>query len=401
MNGSKDRTTHKPGTSEQASHRLRFHRTPFDLFPRLKTRLGLRWQGPILNVIDRLPVDSLTSRAYRQTLRRLVGPVLWSIKLEVNNDCNLSCKMCYAPKGNAVFPLEDIKRLLDDIARIGTRLEILGGEPLLREDLEEIIRYAKEKARLPQVILYTNATLADRERAARLRRAGLDAALVTFISCDEKEVHDMGGSWNRTAEGIRHLKDAGIEVYTFTTVHAANTHRVKEIARFAREALGTHALFYQYIPQEKDDPLVPDNDQWAEVKRWVLYEKCPAHARFVRNFCTLSGSACSGGNFVFTVKVDGTVTPCPFISDIVLGKIKEQSIWEIVQNRFRVREFREFLSLPNECQDCSYADVCNGGCKAGNDVLFGRYDHKDIRCLGPWHEPIQATNVSDRLPCFF
>ena len=387
--------------SEGATSHLRFHRTPLDRLPRLKTRLGLRSRDPILQIIDKLPVHSLVSRAYRQTLRHLVGPVLWSIKLEVNNDCNLACKMCYAPKGNDELPTPYIEKLLDDIAGVGTRLEILGGEPLLRDDLEAIIRYAKEKARLPQVILYTNATLVDRERAAALKRAGLDAALVTFISCDEEEVHAMGGSWNRTVEGIHNMKAAGLEVYTFTAVHAANIHRVREIERFAHEELDTHALFYQYIPQEKDDPLVPDSAAWAEVKRWVLYEKCPAHARFVQNFCTLSGSACSGGNFVFTVKVDGTVTPCPFISDIVLGKIQVQSIWEIVQNRFHIRAFREFLSLPTECQDCSYADLCNGGCKAGNDVLFGRYDRKDVRCLGPWHEPIQETNVSDRLPCFF
>ena len=383
-----------------ASH-LHLRRTPLDRFPKTKTRLGLRSREAILKVLDKLPIDSLASRAYRRTLRRLVGPVLWSIKLEVNNTCNLACKMCYVPKGDDALSMKAIRRLLDDIAGVGTRLEILGGEPLLRDDLLEIVRYAKEEARLPQVVLYTNATLADRERAVELRRAGLDAALVTLISCDEAEVHAMGGSWNRTVEGIRNLKAAGVEVYTFTAVHAANIHRAREIARFAQEELGAHALFYQYIPQKKDDPLIPNNEQWAEVKRWVLYGKCPAHARFVRNFCILSGSACSGGNFVFTVKADGTVTPCPFVSDIALGRIQERSIWEIARNRFEVREFLQFLSLPEECLDCSYAELCNGGCKAGNSTLFGRYDRKDVRCLGPWCEPIRKENVSDRLPCFF
>lgn len=387
--------------TEPSIRSLRFHRTPFDCLPRLKTRLGLRFREPLLKVIDTFPVNSFVSRTYRQTLRHLVGPVVWSVKLEVNNGCNLACKMCYVPKGNDVLPLEDIERLLDDIAGIGTRLEILGGEPLLREDLAEIIRYAKEKARLPQVILYTNATLADREWATALRHAGLDAALVTFISCNEKEVHAMGGSWNRTLEGIRNLKAAGIEVYTFTAVHAANIHRVKEIEQFVKENLGAHALFYQYIPQEKDDPLIPDNTQWAQVKHWVLYEKNPPHARFVRNFCTLSGSACSGGNFVYTAKVDGTVTPCPFISDIVLGSIKQESIWEIIRKRFTVEMFHEFQSLPAECGECSYSDICNGGCKAGNKALFGHYDRKDPRCLGPWLERSEDDKASDRLPCFF
>jgi len=84
--------------------------------------------------------------------------------------------MCYIKKGEDLLPMHDIKRLLDEIAGVGTRLEILGGEPLLRDDLAEIIRYAKEEANVPQVVLYTNALGADQRRAGELRSAGLDAA---------------------------------------------------------------------------------------------------------------------------------------------------------------------------------------------------------------------------------
>jgi len=392
------------GMPEAPRSLIRLRRAPLDRFPRLKTRLALRLKDPILRTIDRLPIDSLRSRAFRQTLRHLVGGVLWSVKLEVNTACSLSCRMCYREKGNDLLPMADIKRLLDDIADVGTRLEILGGEPLLREDLAEIIRYAKQAANVPQVVLYTNALGTDKKRAEQLSAAGLDAALVTLISCDEAE-HDtfvgVDGAWQQTLDGIEHLKETGIEVYSFTAIHSANIHRVKEIHAFAKGTLGAHAVFYQYIPQTKDDPLVPDKQQWADVKRWILCEMNPEHARFVRSFCTLAGTACSGGYFVFTVKVDGTVTPCPFISDIPLGNIKEQSIWQIMSDRFNMERFVEFQALPVECAACTYADICNGGCKAGNTALFGRYDCKDPRCLGPWRQPLQEDAVSDRLPCFF
>ncbi len=383
---------------------IRLRRTPLDRFPQLKTRLALRWQSPILEITNCLPINSLRSRAFRQTLRHLVGGVLWSVKLEVNTACGLSCRMCYREKGSDLLPVAEIKRLLNDIAGVGTRLEILGGEPLLREDLAEIIRYAKQVANVPQVVLYTNALGADKKRAEELNGAGLDAALVTLISCKESE-HDafvgVAGAWQQTLDGIEHLKETGIEVYTFTAIHNANIHRVKEIHAFVKETLGTHAIFYQYIPQAKDDLLVPDKERWADVKRWILCEMNPDHARFVRSFCTLAGTACSGGYFVFTVKVNGTVTPCPFISDIPLGNIKEQSIWQIMRDRFAVERFVELQSLPSDCRSCTHADICNGGCKAGNTTLFGRYDCKDPRCLGPWKEPLQEEAVCDRLPCFF
>ena len=375
-----------------------------DILPRFKTRVGLRHQKRILSVIDRLPIPSIRSRVFRRFLRRLVGPVLWSVKLEVNNACDLSCRMCYTKKGRDLLPMEGIKRLIDDIGNVGTRLEILGGEPLLRGDLSEIIRYAKEEAQIPAVVLYTNGRYADRERSHELRWAGLDIAIVNLISSSEEE-HDRfvgkEGAWAETIAGIEQLLAAGVEVYTFTAVHSANIERIKEIYAFVKERLGVHALFYQYIPQRKDDPLIPGRERWAEIKRWILCEMNPEHARFVRNFCTLAGSSCSGGEFVFTVKVDGTVTPCPFISDIVLGNIKEDSIWKIIRSRFTNARFLEFRSLPEECEGCTYAKVCNGGCKAGNAVLFGHYDRKDDRCRGPWEDPLTEDALCDRLPSFF
>jgi pyrroloquinoline quinone biosynthesis protein E len=120
---------------------------------------------------------------------------------------------------------------------VGTRLEILGGEPLLRDDLAEIIRYAKEEAHVPQVILYTNALGADRVRAEELRSAGLDVAIVNLASCNEEE-HDsfvgQDGAWAQTTSGIAHLREAGVEVYTFSALHRVNVHRVKEIYAFVK-----------------------------------------------------------------------------------------------------------------------------------------------------------------------
>lgn len=370
----------------------------------MKTRLGLSQQGAILAAIDRFPITSMRSRVLRNALRRLVGPVLWSVKIEVNNACDLSCRMCYAAKGSDLLPTDDIVRLLDDIAGTGTRVEILGGEPLMRGDIAEIIRYAKEKAHVPQVVLYTNARYAGPSRARKLTQAGLDIAIVNLISSDEEE-HDAfvgkKGAWTETIAGIKHLMSVGVTVYTFTAIHSVNIGRVKEIHSFVKGTLGAHALFYQYIPQRIDDLLIPDRKSWAEIKNWILCEANSEHARFVRNFCTLAGTSCSGGDFVFTVKVDGTVSPCPFISDIPLGSIKEDSIWKIIRDRFENDRFLEFRSLPGECQHCTYASVCNGGCKAGNIMLFGHYDHKDNRCVGPWTEPFVEDKFSDRLPSFF
>jgi radical SAM protein with 4Fe4S-binding SPASM domain len=115
----------------------------------------------------------------------------------------------------------------------------------------------------------------------------------------------------------------------------------------------------------------------------------------------LSGNACSGGNFVFTVKVDGSVQPCPFIDNMPLGNIGQDSIWKIFRSRFRNKELVEFKSTPEECRGCSYESVCGGGCKAGNDKHFGQYNCKDLRCLGPFSEVRDKEEVMADIPTFF
>jgi radical SAM protein with 4Fe4S-binding SPASM domain len=312
--------------------------------------------------------------------------------------------MCYVRQSATTLPFETIRHLLDQLRTAGTRIEILGGEPLLREDIATIVAYAKHRCRSPFVSLYTNATHATLGTADALARAGLDAVLVTLIS-HTAPVHDSctgtPGSWKRTIDGIRRFRDAGIRVYTHTAIHALNCMEYREIYNFVTNTLGVHALFYHYIPQRPDDPLMIDPVQWHKIKHWVVTEKNPAHARFVRGFCMLTGNACSGGNFVLTVKADGSVRPCPFISDIPLGSVYHDSLWDIFSRRYETVSMRQFKSLPDECATCSIASICGGGCRAGNKMLHGTYTARDIRCTGPFSSTPQRDNCMDSIPVFF
>jgi MoaA/NifB/PqqE/SkfB family radical SAM enzyme len=281
-----------------------------DHFARVKNRIIIRHQLRILEKFGNMPFQSRKAMWLSRIARRLVGGYIYSIKLEVNDYCNLKCKMCYVDRKNTDLPDKRVFSLLDQLRGEGIRLEILGGEPLMRKNILEIIRYAKEQAKVPFISLYTNGTLASRVMAEGLREAGLDAVLVTLVS-HRQEVHDeftgIPGSWQQTIEGIQALVRAGIATYSFTTVHGKNSADCKNIYRYVKDELGAHSLFYQYIPQQKNDPLMIAPIEWHRIKKWILLEENPEHARFVRDFYMISGNACSGGNFVFTVKVDGSV----------------------------------------------------------------------------------------------
>ena len=380
------------------------HSGILDRWLTVKNRLVTRVQFSFLRSFGALSRVSGLDRPVAAAARRLIGGYLYSVKMEVNTGCTLHCKMCYVPKTSVQLPLATIDALLDSIRNHGVRVEILGGEPLLRNDIVDIVAYASHTAHAPFVSMYTNGIHATPDLCSRLRDAGLDAAIVSLISCDGK-THDRFtgrvGSWETTLRGIEHFRKSGIRAYTFTAIHRDNLRDYRRIYAFSKERLGAHALFYQYIPQTKDDPLAIEPEEWRMVKHWVLSEKNARHKEFVRLFYMLTGNACSGGNFVLTVKADGTVQPCPFVHDVTLGNIDDHDIWTIYKNRFQCRDFQEFKRVPPECEACSYQSVCGGGCRAGNRVLYGTYLSKDRRCGGPFYEPLDKNLITDRAPSFF
>jgi AdoMet-dependent heme synthase len=374
-------------------------------------RTGLKYKNIIITQFQYLFLNhfgnqrdnSKYAKIFSSVARKIIGSYIYSIKLEVNDMCTLSCEMCYVPKKQTEMPIQWIKSLLDQIKSCGIRLEILGGEPLMRNDIVEIVRLSKNYAKIPHVSIYTNGIFATAKLSEDLKSAGLDSAIVTLISADP-ETHDnftgSKGSWEQTINGIRNLKKASVNTYTFTAIHNKNAGEIRKIHKFVTEELMAHALFYQYIPQKKDDNLIIANDLWYELKNWVL-KMNPDHSGFVRDFYMLTGNACSGGNFVLTVKADGTVQPCPFISNIPLGHINNTNIWSIYKNRYNSEDLKSFKSLPDLCKECSYSSVCGGGCRAGNESLSLDYSKSDHRCLGPYYEKLNKNKVMERTPCFF
>ena len=77
----------------------------------------------------------------------LKGPL--TVGWDITHMCNLRCKHCYAAADNVIaseFSLEEVKKIVDELNSLGTVLIALaGGEPLMREDIYEIIEYIKSK----------------------------------------------------------------------------------------------------------------------------------------------------------------------------------------------------------------------------------------------------------------
>ena len=110
------------------------------------------------------------------------------LRLAVNEKCNLRCIYCMPEEGVQLLNKDqylsklEIKRIISLFTQMGiTKIRFTGGEPLLRKDISELIRYAKNECKIEQVHLTTNGIILNKY-LDQLSRAGLSGINISLDS---------------------------------------------------------------------------------------------------------------------------------------------------------------------------------------------------------------------------
>lgn len=162
------------------------------------------------------------------------------VSWNTTNACNLYCAHCYRGSGEEAageLTTAEGMTLIEEIARAGFQIMIFsGGEPLLRPDILELIRHAREVGLRP--VLGTNGTLLSLETARALQDAGLMAAGISLDSLDAA-AHDrlrgQQGAWQTAVNGMQHCRAVGLPFQIHTTVMDWNEAEITQITDFAVE----------------------------------------------------------------------------------------------------------------------------------------------------------------------
>ena len=174
------------------------------------------------------------------TVQESAPDLTWKLWIYTNFDCNLRCSYCVAestPRAprNAIG-LKNAQRLVDEAVALGFKeLFFTGGEPFILDDIYAMLAYAS--ARLRTTVM-TNAMLFNRRRLARLLEIA-NPNLRVQVSLDGGRAvhHDAyrgAGSWKKTVEGIRTLRDNSFNVRLSTTETPANSAHLSELREFRR-----------------------------------------------------------------------------------------------------------------------------------------------------------------------
>src|SRR3990172_1760515 len=139
--------------------------------------------------------------------------VVWNI----TRACNLKCVHCYNDSGVGK-PFKDIstekaKEVLDDLAQFGVPSVLFsGGEPLMRQDLFELIEYAGGKGL--RTVISTNGTLITKEKAAMIKERGVSYVGISLDGIGEinDKFRAVKGAFDKAVVGIRNCQAAGVRI---------------------------------------------------------------------------------------------------------------------------------------------------------------------------------------------
>lgn len=179
--------------------------------------------------------NSITGKSIREhedqgcRFRRITGGGL-RIVLEVTSYCNLNCRHCFACSGKKELTTQELVDIVRQLPQISAEKIILtGGEPLLRNDIEEIILLAHHLG--IRVDLNTNMYFFSDDRSKSLWDSGL-REISTSIDGLQK-YHDWfrkkEGSFQRTIDGIKRATSIGYEVDVHGVCTPSNLAQIGEI----------------------------------------------------------------------------------------------------------------------------------------------------------------------------
>ncbi|RLG39777.1 MAG: GTP 3',8-cyclase MoaA, partial [Thermoproteota archaeon] len=142
---------------------------------------------------------------------------LLNLRISVNHECNLNCFFCHAEgyrvEDKELMTPEDISQLVEILAEFGIRsVKLTGGEPLLRDDLEEIVAGIKRVRRVEDIGLTTNGVLLE-DRIESLVEAGLDRVNVNIPSLDRAMYRRITGAdvLEKVLRGVEKSLSSGVK----------------------------------------------------------------------------------------------------------------------------------------------------------------------------------------------
>lgn len=337
------------------------------------------------------------------------------IAWELTQYCNLQCIHCRASatqdRSGEELTTQEAMDFVKAISDIGRPILILtGGEPLIREDVFDISIKATSLGL--RVVLATNGTLIDAQKAEKIASSGIKRVSVSLDGPDATS-HDsfrgVSGAFERAVNGINELKMAGIAFQINTTITRRNSHLLQEMADLAMKLEASALHIFLLVPTGRGKEMADEAISATAYERVLnefyrlsksidldLKATCaPHYYRIVsqkegtrgiiqgekggnEGFSTMTRGCLGGTGFCF-VSHRGDVCPCGYLP-VVAGNIREKPFKEVWYNAPLFKDLKDLSRLKGKCGVCEYRVLC-GGCRARAYDKWGDYMAEEPLCI--------------------
>jgi len=347
------------------------------------------------------------------------GPPLWLLA-ELTYRCPLQCPYCSNPldfaRSHEELSTAEWIEVFRQAREMGAaQLGFSGGEPLVRQDLAELIEAARGLGYYTNLI--TSGIGLTEEKIASFAEAGLDHIQISFQAADEEVNNLLAGSKKAFAhklEMARAVKKHGYPMVLNFVTHRHNIDNIDQIIRLCIELeadfveLAT-CQFYGWAELNRAG-LLPSKEQLVRAERitneWrdkLAAENHPCKLIFVTpDYYEERPKACMNGwgNLFLDITPDGTALPCHSARQLPVEfpNVREHSIEHIWRHSFGFNKFRGYDWMPEPCRSCDEKERDFGGCRCQAFMLTGDAANANPVCSKSAHHGkiLAAREQADR-----
>jgi pyrroloquinoline quinone biosynthesis protein E len=336
------------------------------------------------------------------------GPPLWLLA-ELTYRCPLHCVFCFNPIDFARHEDElstaDWVRVLREGRELGAvQLGLSGGEPLLRDDLEEIVAEARRLGYYSNLL--TSGVGLTPERARALKAAGLDHVQLSFQD-STREMNDFL-SHTKTFElknrVARLIKEQGWPMVLNVVLHRLNIDHVDRIIGMAHE-MGAEYLelantqYYSWAFLNRSQ-LLPTHEQLKRAEEiadgWRARVGNAMRIFFVApdyHEGTVKRCVNGWGTTLLNVAPDGVALPCHtarMLPGLSFPSVRQKSLREIWFDSEGFNRYRGTGWMKQPCATCEHREADLGGCRCQAFMIANDPAAADPVCrFSPDHDLVE------------
>lgn len=316
------------------------------------------------------------------------APVL--AHLSITNKCNMACAYCSVRKihhkNNAELDTEQWKEIISKLSKWGVfQIGFTGGEPTLRKDLPELVKFTKSKGCVCN--LTTNGWFLNEKLVDELVEAGITQCQISMDS-HIKKTHETlrgKGSYFRVVKSIKLLQKKGVTVGIDCVVSKNN---LSSLPKFIKWTAKNKIPYLTVIKLKKGDlslrdykKLAPDYKEYSKLIRKICSRKenknpnitldCGSVSNLQQvasknKFTNIPVAGCPLGHHLICSAPNGDMYPCAALLDenFKIGNFLRDNPETVWKEHNLLKTFRLIKqNISGKCRNCERLDLCRGGCR--------------------------------------